>query len=155
MTATAVLPTGFATEIDGVTALVVGVVHSFPSHPRPGALVQPFGGAPTAVEEAGVLGVTLYALVAVEWATEVRTIERDGTECTVFAKGWLGTPQGIGWYLHPAVHDAERRLYLLDDSERFAASASMVDLPAAVVRATWSWGLGAVPQQVKVHNSPL
>src|SRR5690606_4399647 len=32
------LPTGFATEVDGAAALIVGGVHSFPRHPQRGAL---------------------------------------------------------------------------------------------------------------------
>lgn len=102
-----------------------------------------------------MIGVPLYALVAVDWATEVIVIERDGRARTVFATGWLGTPGGVSWYLHPAVHDAERGLYLLDASERFAASASTAEVPAAVARAARSWGLGAVPERVRVHDFPL
>lgn len=149
------LPTGFATEVDGAAALIVGGVHSFPRHPQRGALAQPFAGAQSSASEVGVIGVPLYALVAVDWAIEVATIERDGRTRTVFTTGWLGAPRGVTWYLHPAVHDAERGLYLLDASERFAASASAVEIPAAVARAARSWGLGAVPERVRVHNFPL
>ncbi|MBF4476788.1 hypothetical protein SAMN02745947_05504 [Rhodococcus rhodochrous J3] len=150
------LPTGFATEVDGAAALIVGGVHSFPRHPQRGALAQPFAGAQSSASEVGVIGVPLYALVAVDWATEVTTtIERDGRTRTVFTTGWLGTPRGVTWYLHPAVHDAERGLYLLDASERFAASASTAEVPAAVARAARSWDLGVVPERVRVHNFPL
>ncbi len=87
--------------------------------------------------------------------TEVRTIERDGSTRTVFVTGWLGTPQGVTWSLRPAVHDVERGLYRLDDSERFAASASTAEVPAAIAGVVRSWGLGAVPERVRVHNFPL
>jgi hypothetical protein len=149
------LPAGFVTEVDGAAALIVGGSTSFPRHPQRGALAQPFAGAQGSASEVGVIGVPLYALVAVDWATEVTTIERGGRTRTVFATGWLGTPRGVTWYLHPAVHDAARGLYLLDDSERFAASASTAEIPAVVARVARSWDLGAVPGRVRVHNFPL
>lgn len=149
--AAAVLPAGFAAGMGGTAALVVGAVHSFPGHPEPGALVQPFAGARSVVEETGVLGVALYALVAVEWATEVHTVEVGGTEWVVFAKGRLGTPQGIAWYLHPAVHDPVVGLYRLDAAERFVASVSVAEVPGAAARAVRAWGLGGPP----VHNFPM
>ena len=62
----AVLHTGYATDIDGSAALVVGYAHGFPRHPRPGSLVQSFGCADTTALATGVIGVPLYALVSVE-----------------------------------------------------------------------------------------
>lgn len=152
------LPTGFATEIDGAAALVVGYVHGFPRHPQRGALVQPFAGAQTSVSEAGVIGVPLYALVSVDWATEVTTIEPGGRTRTVFAKGWLGTPQGTTWYLHPAEHHADLGVYVLDTEARYAASGRDAEVPARVRAAIRSWGFGGtegVPARVAVHNFAL
>ncbi|WP_072814920.1 hypothetical protein [Rhodococcus zopfii] len=152
------LPTGFATEIDGVAALVVGFVHGFPRHPQRGALVQPFGGAQTSVTAIGVLGAALYALVSVEWATEVTTVERGGRARTVFAKGWLGTPQGTTWYLHPVAHHADLGVYALDTDARYATSGRDAQVPARVRETVRSWGFGGaggVPARAAVHNFAL
>lgn len=126
------LPTGFATEIDGAAALVVGYLHAFPRHPQRGALVQPLRGAQTSAVETGVIGVPLYALVSVDWATEVTTIEPGGRARTVFATGWLGTPQGTTWYLHPVTRRADLGLYVLDTEVRYAASGRDAEMPARV-----------------------
>ena len=153
-TATA-LPTGFATEIDGATALVVGYVHGFPRHPERGALVQPFTGAHSAAAATGVIGAPLYALVSVEWATPVTVVERDGTSRTRHVKGWLGTPQGISWYLHPVAYDYEMGLYALDTEHRYAASGHEAAVPAEARTAVQAWGFGGpdgAPERVRVHN---
>lgn len=152
------LPTGFAAEIDGATALIVGYVHGFPHHPQRGALVQPFGGAQTSASETGVIGEPLYALVSVDWAAEVTTIEPGGRTQTVFATGWLGTPQGTTWYLHPVAHRADLGLYVLDTEVRYAASGRDAEVPARVRAAIRSWGFGGaegVPARVAVHNFAL
>lgn len=152
------LPTGFATEIDGAAALVVGYVHGFPRHPQRGALVQPFGGAETSVSATGVIGAALYALVSVEWATEVTTIGVGGRTRTVFAKGWLGTPQGTTWYLHPVAHHADLGVYALDTDARYAASGRVAQVPAQVREAVEAWGFGGaegVPARAAVHNFAL
>ncbi|WP_420753502.1 hypothetical protein [Rhodococcus sp. O3] len=90
-TPTTALPTGYTAEIDGATALVIGHAHSFPRHPQRGAPVQPFGGTQTSISATRAIDAPLYALVSVEWATEVTTIEPGGSTRTMFAKGWLGT----------------------------------------------------------------
>ncbi|MFD6677262.1 hypothetical protein ACFWDA_23235 [Rhodococcus zopfii] len=152
------LPAGFATEIDGAAALVVGYVHSFPRHPQRGALVQPFGGAQTSVSATGVIGVPLYALVSVEWATEVTAVELGGRTRTVFAKGWLGTPQGTTWYLHPVAHHTDLGAYALDTDARYAASGRDAQVPAQVREVVRSWGFGGadgVPARAAVHNFAL
>ncbi|MGW0022279.1 hypothetical protein ACWDUD_28530 [Rhodococcus sp. NPDC003382] len=152
------LPAGFATEIDGAAALVVGYVHSFPRHPQRGALVQPFGGAQTSVSATGVIGVPLYALVSVEWAIEVTTVELGGRTRTVFAKGWLGTPQAATWYLHPVAHRADLGVYALDTDARYAASGRDAQVPAQVREVVRSWGFGGaggVPARAAVHNFAL
>ncbi|MDH6284496.1 hypothetical protein [Prescottella agglutinans] len=159
MTDTAtVLPTGFVTEIDGAAALVVGYVHGFPRHPARGALVQPFTGAHCLASATGVIGAPLYALVSVEWATPVTTVECDGTSRTQYVKGWLGTPQGTSWYLHPAVYDYEMGLYALAAEDRYAASGREAAVPADARAAVQAWGFGGpdgVPASVRVHNFPV
>ncbi|MEE2062203.1 hypothetical protein [Rhodococcus artemisiae] len=152
------LPTGFAAEVDGAAALVVGYLHAFPRHPQRGALVQPFGGAQTSVSEAGVIGVPLYALVSVDWATEVTTIESGGCTRTVFATGRLGTPQGTTSYLHPVTRRADLGLYVLDTEARYAASGRDAEVSTRVRAAVRSWGFGGaegVPSRVPVHNAAL
>jgi hypothetical protein len=152
------LPTGVAAEVDGAAALVVGYLHAFPRHPQRGALVQPLRGAQTSVSETGVIGVPLYALVSVDWATEVTTIEPGGRTRTVFATGRLGTPQGTTWYLHPVAHRADLGLYVLDPDSRYAASGRDAEVPARVRAAVRSWGFGGaeeVPARVAVHNFVL
>ncbi|TCN53504.1 hypothetical protein EV641_106149 [Rhodococcus sp. SMB37] len=152
------LPAGVAAEVDGAAALVVGYLHAFPRHPQRGALVQPFGGAQTSVSETGVIGVPLYALVSVDWATEVTTIEPGGRTRTVFATGWPGTPQGTTWYLYPAEHHADLGIYVLDTEARYAASGRAAEVPARVRESVRSWGFGGdegVPARVAVHNFAL
>lgn len=158
MTGTAlVLPAGFATTVDDVDALVVGYVYGSPGHPRPGSLVQPFGGADTSAAATGVVGAPLYALVSVTWATPVTTIESDGTATTRHVRGWLGAPQGTTWYLYPAIHDAELGLYTLECDRSYSAGAAEADLPQAVQTAVKAWGFGGtdgVPARVRVYNFP-
>ena len=105
MAAAAVLPTGVAAEIDGAAALVVGVVHSFPGHPRPGAPAGPLCGARTAVEETGVLGVALYALLAARMGHRGAHAQARRHRTHGLRHGRLGTGQGGTWYLRPTVHD--------------------------------------------------
>ncbi|WP_194150322.1 hypothetical protein [Prescottella subtropica] len=156
MTATTALPTGYATEIDGAAALVVGYLDAFPRHPHPGTIVRTFDGAHTVAEATGVIGTPLYALVSVTWATEVTTVERDGTTRTGYATGWLGTPQGTTWYLHPATYDAELGFYALDGDRRYAANGHEAAVPAEIRDAVRALGCGSdVPAAARVHNFPL
>lgn len=150
------LPTGFATEIDGTAVLVVGHVHSFPSHPARGADVQPFDGGDDVVTATGVVGAPLYALVSVTWATQVTTVDvAAGTSVAEYVPGFLGTPRGTTWYLHPAVHDAETGSYQLD-SNGYAASGYGAAVPAHVRAAVVAPSAdGQVPGNVKVHDFPL
>ena len=147
--------TGFTTVVDGVDALVVGYVYSSPGHPRPGSLIQPFAGADVPAGEASA--APLYALVSVVWATPVTTIESDGTAVTRNVKGWIGTPQGITWYLYPAVHNPALGLCTLEFDRSYSASAAEADLPVPVQDAVREWGFGGsggVPARVQVHNFP-
>lgn len=114
--------------------------------------MQPFTGAHSAAAETGVIGAPLYALVAVEWATPVTTVERDGTARTQYVKGWLGTPQGTSWYLHRVAYDYEMGLYALDAEHRYAASGREAVVPAEARTAVRAWGFGDAPASVRVHN---
>ncbi|MET4614088.1 hypothetical protein ABIC28_005101 [Rhodococcus sp. PvR044] len=157
MTATAtVLPTGFATEVDGAAALVVGYVHAFPHHPASGSWVRPFAQGDSVAAATGVIGAPLYALVRVDWATEVITVDPISRSTrSNFVAGVLGMPRGTTWYLHPAVYDAENGAYALD-SHGYGASAANALVPGQARAEVQSWGHdgGGVPAEVRVHNFP-
>ena len=154
-----VLPTGYATEINGAAALVVGFAHGFPRTPAPGSLVQPFVGADTSVMATGVIGAPLYALVSVEWATEVKTVDPEtGAPTTRYAYGMLGVPTGTTWHLHPAVESAVLGGYVLAPDRRYGASVCGAEVPPRARGGVQAWGFSGpdgVPDRARVLDVAL
>ncbi|AGB27003.1 hypothetical protein Mycsm_06900 (plasmid) [Mycobacterium sp. JS623] len=135
-----------AMTTQGESLILVGHVHSFPRHPEPGtvvdALVQGYEVSPAdyAVER-------LYALVSVDWATKVTSLDADtGHSSTSYLRGF-GTPDGVTWYLSPVVlNSATGRFHL--NNGRLARGHRDARLPAELV------GLGA-PDVVPIHDFPV
>lgn len=128
---------------DGTLGYIVGSVSAFPRHPAP--------GTPLALLEVPALTFAdqaeLFAVVSVDWATEVTTVDiATATSTTEFDRsGLLGAPSERTWYLAlVSVIDGAFAL----TAARFAAGFRTATLPAIP-------GLGDAPTEVRVHDHPL
>ena len=130
----------------GESLILVGHVHSFPRHPQPGtvvdALVQGYE-----VRPADYPAERLFALVSVDWATQVTSVDADtGNSSTSYVRGF-GTPTTVTWYLSPAAFDPATGRYHLNNG-RLARGHRDARLPAVLV------GLGD-PDVVSIHDFPV
>lgn len=128
---------------DGTLGYIVGSVSAFPRHPAPGTPLVPLEVPALTLADQ----VEMFAVVSVDWATEVTTIDLDTTTSTTTfdRSGLLGSPRGRTWYL--------ALVSVIDDAfaltaARFAAGFRTAALPAIP-------GLADAPAEVRVHDHPL
>lgn len=130
----------------GESLILVGHVHAFPRHPEPGTVVDGLVEG-YEIRPAEFPAQRLYALVSVDWATKVTSVDADtGHSSTSYLRGF-GTPDTVTWYLSPAVFDAATGRYHLNNG-RLARGHRDARLPADLV------ALGA-PDVVPIHDFPL
>jgi hypothetical protein len=134
-----------AMPTSGEPIVLVGYVHGFPRHPAPGTVVEPLTSG-YEVRASDHRPELLYALVSVEWATPVTTMNVDaGTSSTEYRRGGvLGAPDGWSWYLSPAEFDGAVGGFRLN-SRGLARGYRDARLPAELV------ALGA-PEVVPIHD---
>ena len=134
--------TAFEFPYNASPGRIVGRVAAFAQHPNPGTLVLPFPDATTDLAE----GAALFALVSVDWATRMDTLDAStGIRTTRYIPGALGMPSGIRWNLRPATVDDDGQIVLTAGS--WAAGHHTVTLPA-VVRDQ----VPGAPAQVRIHD---
>ncbi|MFW0797625.1 hypothetical protein AAFP30_27735 [Gordonia sp. CPCC 205515] len=119
----AALATTTVTLSDGRTGHIVGYVEAFPSHPAAGTIAAPIPGT----DEPITAAVDVFALVSVQWATEIINVDLHTLEATTtYAEGMLGTPRGTSWYLAPVEPTPNGYATV----RGFAASATTAQVPA-------------------------
>lgn len=137
--------TEFEFDYNGDTALIVGYVNAHPRHPDAGTAVTPFAGVNVDPDDAPAL----FALVSVDWATPLETIDlatgavvETGKNVNIF-----GLPQGLTWNVSPVSrHEGG---YVLSQGW-YAAGHHTATIPAAV-RAQ----VTGAPATVKIHDFPV
>jgi hypothetical protein len=135
-----------ASTNQGESLILVGYVHSFPRHPQPGTVVDSLVEG-YEVSPADYAPERLYALVSVDWATKVTSVDADtGHSSTSYLRGF-GTPDGVTWYLSPATFDAATGRFHLNNG-RLARGHRDARLPSELV------SLGA-PDVVPIHDFPV
>lgn len=135
--------TDFGFDYNGGTGIIVGYVNAFPHHPDAGTPVAPF---PHLTHEP--TDAALFALVSVDWATPVTTVDLGtgaASETRYDRSGMFGMPTGLTWNLRLVTRHDDGGYTLAQGS--YAAGFHTATIPAAV-RAE----VTGVPATVKIHD---